>query len=266
MKIEHFFQTHPVFRRDELVRFLEKRGGSTNPSSVNSLLTYHRNQGRVIRIRRKLYASVPPELDEETFQPDRYLVGAHLWEDGVLAFHTALELYGYAHSSMETVFVLCSSPRRDFEYRDNEFRTVLQPKALRERHAEQIGVEQVVRRDERIPTTAVERTLVDCVARPELAGGWEELLRSIDGIPHVNFDEIEEYVAVLDNAATASKVGFILEVKQDDWFVSDHVLDQFESLALSNPYYIDRDEPSTFVSKWNLMVPDKILERSWEDT
>jgi predicted transcriptional regulator of viral defense system len=105
MRAETFFQTHPVFRRDEFAAFAATKGGSANESTLNSLLAHHREKGRLMRVRRGIYAVVPPGVQPGTFQPDRYLIGAKAWVDGVLAFHTAMELHGYGHSLVEKVYV-----------------------------------------------------------------------------------------------------------------------------------------------------------------
>ena len=265
MSSQQFFQTHPVFRRDEFVEHVERGGNSANQSTVGNLLAHHRQKGRIVKIRRGLYASVPAGLEPEDFQPNRYLIGAHLWADGVLGYHTALELHGYAHSSFETVHILCPVPRRDFEYRGTRFHPILQPKPLRENGQTQVATEDVAKSDDRISVTRIERTIVDCLSRPELAGGWEELFKSIDNVPYVDCELLEDYVELLDNRTTVAKLGFLLEAKHDDWFVPDGLLERLETLVPASPVYIDEQRSSSLASRWQLMVPDDILNRSWEE-
>ena len=62
MKMDEFLQQHAVFTVEELDRFLSARGAG-NPNTRRSLLTYYRKKGRIIPIRRGLYATVPVGCD-----------------------------------------------------------------------------------------------------------------------------------------------------------------------------------------------------------
>ncbi len=88
MKMDEFLQQHAVFTVEELDRFLSARGAG-NPNTRRSLLTYYRKRGRIIPIRRGLYATVPVGGDPISSPVDPYLVAAKLTPDAVLAYHTA---------------------------------------------------------------------------------------------------------------------------------------------------------------------------------
>lgn len=261
MLVSSFFRAHPVFRRAELVDYLDKHGGSTNDSSVNSLLAHHGESGRLVKVRRSLYAVVPQGLESERYHVDRFLVGSRAWSDGVLGYHTALELHGYAHSSFERVFVICPEPRRGFEFGGTEFVPCAQPRSLLDEGEGAFGVIQQDRQGLDIKVTTIERTIVDCLTRASRAGGWEEIARSIDGVPYVDLEELISYVELLDNGTTAAKVGFLLESKSKEWFVEEADIRRLAALAPSNPRYADQNRPSSFVSRWNLMVPDELIHQ-----
>jgi hypothetical protein len=73
MKLNEFLFRHAVFTVDELDRFLSVRG-SGKSNTRKSLLTYYRNQGRIIPVRRGLYATVPLGGDPASIPVDPYLV------------------------------------------------------------------------------------------------------------------------------------------------------------------------------------------------
>ncbi|WP_161626619.1 type IV toxin-antitoxin system AbiEi family antitoxin domain-containing protein [Desulfatiglans anilini] len=75
MKLNEFLSRHAVFTVDELDRFLSVRG-SGNPNTRKSLLTYYRNRGRIIPVRRGLYATVPLGGDPATSPVDPHLLAA----------------------------------------------------------------------------------------------------------------------------------------------------------------------------------------------
>ena len=69
VRLNHFLQRHAVFTVDELDRFLSDRG-SRNTSTRSSLLAYHRKQGRILHVRRGLYATVPWGMDPSSMTVD----------------------------------------------------------------------------------------------------------------------------------------------------------------------------------------------------
>ena len=93
MKLRDFFARRPVFTHAEFVAFLD----AEEPRSVKtreSLLSYYKRTGRILRVRRGLYITVPPGVDPEACPVDPYLLAAKMADDAVLAYHTALEFHG----------------------------------------------------------------------------------------------------------------------------------------------------------------------------
>ena len=55
-----------------------------------------------------------------------------------------------------------------------------------------------------VRVTAVERTVVDVLHRPEFAGGVEEVLKSLDLVVYLDPAKVADYVELLDNRSLAS--------------------------------------------------------------
>ena len=91
-------------------------------------LRYAVQRGRLALVERGLYAVVPPRV--ERFTPDRFLVAAALRQDAVLAYHSALELLGLAHSVYRDAFYLTARPRKDVRLSGGRVRALLHPKPL----------------------------------------------------------------------------------------------------------------------------------------
>lgn len=92
---EAFLADHLVFALRELSA---ARGAPGDETAARNQLKHHVRRGRVRQVARGIYAAVPPGLDPDAFQPDRYLVAAAGKPDGVFAYHAALELHGVAQS------------------------------------------------------------------------------------------------------------------------------------------------------------------------
>jgi len=264
MKLNEFLNKYPVFRLDEIDNFLEKRGEAT-PSKRNSLLSYYRRQGRVITVRRKLYATVPYGASPQSHPVDLFLLAAKMTPDAVLAYHTALEFHGKAYSVFNRFYYLSDSKSVPVRFRDYQFRCVKTPHTLKSKGEEKFAVVQAERAGLDIKVTSLERTLVDVLDRPDISGSWEEIWRSLESIEFFDIDKVIEYTLLLGNATTAAKVGFFLDQHRDALMVDDSHLKLLGDLRPRQPHYLERSKRKSgrLVSDWNLVVPEDIIERSW---
>jgi predicted transcriptional regulator of viral defense system len=265
MKPQEFFARRPVFTYAEFVTALgnEHRGRRTR----DSLLSYYVKTGRLINVRRGLYLTVPPGTDPARCPVDPYLLAAKLTDDAVLAYHTALEFHGKAHSVLESFVYLTARRSRALDFRGLRFRAVPFPKALRVKDRQLLGVTIGERLGVAVRVTALERTMVDLLDRPDLAGGWEEMWRSLESVEFFDLDQVVEYALMLENATTAAKVGFYLQTHREALMVSDDHLSRLRDRRPKEPHYLERAarEPGRLAAEWNLIVPVEILERSWEE-
>jgi predicted transcriptional regulator of viral defense system len=266
--LNEFFTENPVFTVEEVDHFLRDRGGPTSSQTRKNLLQHHRKQGRIVSIRRGLYASIPPGSDPRAYPVDRFLVASRLTGDAVIAYHSALEFHGSAYSVHEArvTYLTGRSKGGAFSWRGITYQPVQQPAAVAAKGCEQLGTEEVDRRGLPVRVTTLERTLVDIFDRPALGGGWEENWRSLELISYLNIPVLLEYVRVLDNATTAAKVGLFLELHRESLGVTDEDLAQLERAAPKQPVYLERGkrESGKLIARWNLVVPQRVLRGDWE--
>jgi len=262
MKLDRFFVKHPVFTVEELDEYLGKENRTRD-----SLLAYHRRYGRIISIRRGLYAVVPPGSSPESAPVDPYLLASKMTTDATLGYHTALEFHGKAYSVFNKIYYLCGRNSQPLLFRSYEFISVLVPKALRGHPSELFGLKQYERSGVAIRATNLERTLVDVMDRPDISGSWEEIWRSLESVEYFKLDDVVEYALLLGNATTASKVGFFLDQHRSERNVNDAQLDRLRTLRPRQPHYLDRNnrKGGQLVAAWNLVVPDVVINRTWAE-
>ena len=266
VKHDAFFRQHPVFTGDELAIHLASIG-SNGVRTQERVLGYHAKAGRLRRIRQGMYAVIPPGVDGDTYPVDPYLVAAKLTPDAVLSHHTALEFHGRAYSVWQHFTYSAERPVETLVFRDQLFRGARFPRALVRSGAEHRGVLTAERFGVPLRVTSLERTLVDVLHRPDLAGGWEEVWRSLEGVEFFNLDEVVAYVLLLDNATTAARVGFFLDQHRESLMVEDDHLRVLEQCRPRQPHYLDRSKRGggKLVAQWNLVVHEEVLTRSWEE-
>jgi len=263
VSILDFFAVHPVFTREEFVRFLTGRGASS-VETANTHLRRYRAAGRIGRVKRGVYVAASPGETAARSPVDFLLVASRLAPDAVLAYHTALEAHGYAQSLFERLFFLTTTKAKAVHFRARQFVPVLPLAGLRRKQHAFIFCGEVERRGLSCRVTAVERTLVDVLDRPDLAGGLEEVWRSLTGVPMLDLDMVVEYVRLCGQAMLAAKVGFFLAQRRDALGVPEPVLMRLQRLRPKQPRYLDRRLGGKMAADWNLIVPTPILNRDWE--
>ena len=261
-----FFASHPVFTSEEVTRFHRLRG-SGNPGTLRVLLMRHHRRGRLVAVRRGVYASVPAGQDASTVAVDAYQVASRLAPDAVLGYHTALELHGVAHSVFSRLQFLTDSAARACTFRDLVFQPVRVPRALAGGCGFGVEVERVDRMGLSIRVTTLERTCVDSLDRPDLAGGWEEVMQSIESADTLDVDAVIRYALHLRSATLAAKVGWYLEINATRLCVSASQLDRLRAHRPKARQYINRESPQghRLARGWNLLLPTDLAEQRWRE-
>lgn len=261
MKVAEFLAAHPLFTKEEFVRAL----GVSRTRDVQ--LDYYRKRGRLLRVRRGLYATVPPGVEASSLSLDPFLLAAKLAPDAVIAYHSALALHGRAESHRTTLTTLSSRAVRPFSFQGMRYVGVRHPRALRTPAARGVGVETADRQGIPIRVTGLERTMVDVLDRPDLSGGWEEIWTSLEAVEYFDLDALIRYALLLGNATTIAKVGFYLESHRQALMVEDAHLERLRKRRPQGRSTLSRGgrEKGRLVSGWNLVVPAGLFEQAWKE-
>ena len=264
MNIQGYFATTPVFTNDDFARYL-KSDYSPNSRSREALISYHVRRGNLVRVRRGLYIVVSPGTDPETCPFDPILVAGKFATDAVLAYHTALDVHGKSHSIFRQFYFQSAKHVRATTFRTHQFECVPFPKALRTKRLNNFATKTIERLGVDVRVATLERTLVDLLDRPKLGGGWEEIWRSLESIEYFDLDLVVEYTGHLSNATTAAKVGYFLDTQREPLKVDERHLKKLRALTPKRPHYLERGKHGKLIPAWNLVVPDSLIARTWDD-
>jgi predicted transcriptional regulator of viral defense system len=253
-----FFSDAPVFDRAEYARAIGRAPGD---KVVSSMLAQHLKAGNIRRVARGVFASVPKHANAETWSVDRFLAASRLRPGGVIAYHSALELQGYAYSESFDLQVVapgqpgvlaaegftCRFIKAPAPYGDADLTTV-----------DRLG--QLVR------VTTLECTVADLFDRPDLAGGTGELISSLDLIGRLDPDRLIARLAALRNATAAGAAGWWLESRRDQLGVSADDLDRLQTLApKQNRYALGAASGAgRLAARWRVILPEALLDPAFE--
>ncbi|MDR0847690.1 MAG: hypothetical protein LBN10_01390 [Propionibacteriaceae bacterium] len=254
MAIQEYLDTHHVFSAADFSEaFPDSR-------TDQNLLTRATASGRVDHPRRGLYVSKTGPYSRIHANP--LDVASKACEDAVFCFLTALQLHGVLHNITQRTQFYTAHRIAPFAYAGQEFTSVRRP----DRPIASQGLLSPT--GHRYQVTTTEQTLVDCLDKPNLAGGPENLLRSVGGFRYLNVDDLVR-IAKNYSASLRARLGWVLETQADDWDIGDDVLSRVAESLGSGPYYFYSSKTprdSHWSNRWKLYLPFPEQEMmSWLD-
>lgn len=264
--IDKFLYKHPVFRFDEFAEWKKQHSACTETAIYQSL-NYYLKIKKIIHIKKGLYGVIPPNQTELSVSIDPYLIAAKASKSSILAFHTAMELYGIAYTSFQQFYFISEQKVKPFEFSNQYFQPVILSKKLYKEMKPLVEIKNINRQGIDIKITTIERTFVDILDRIKLSGGWEEVIRALEGIGVLNIDRVINYSLILDKAVLNAKVGWYLEQRKGAFAPTKEQLLRLLANKPKIPCYIGKinSEPFKLIKKWNILIPLSIINKSWEE-
>ena len=256
MKPDFFLANHRLFTREELAAALPGRATAT----LDAHLVRWQRQGRIVRVKQGLYLRQEPAGSGGPAPlPDFVALAARMAPDAAAAYHTALEAHGCAQSVFERLTFVTWTRTRAVEFLGRRLAPVRPRALLRAKGGGEAWIERLDRAGLEVRVTSLERTLADVLDRPSLAGGVEEVWRSLLAVPALDPQALLDYVETLDNRTLAARVGFFLETRRAELAVPERLLDRLQDHAPRHPVYLDRVRGGTLKPRWRLIVPDALV-------
>lgn len=221
----------PAFRLEDAYGWLP----DSRPDAVRQLLTGMVRRGLLMRVKEGLYYIVPYEQPAEDFMPNWHLLGHYLAGEipYYIGYGSALQLRGLnVQPVLEEHIVVAKQVKPSiWEVKGVPFRFIYHnPKHF-------FGFARAwVDDHHRVQCSDLEKTLVDCLFRPQYAGGITEVVRAI----HKSRQEIDQerlfaYVQRFGSQAVAKRLGFLLELLE----VEGAILSKLYEARTSSPAPLD---------------------------
>lgn len=210
---------------------------------------------KVGKIKRGLYYGIPLENTKEKFEVDRYIVAHKIKQGYALGYHSALEVHGAAYSSFNTIHILIQKKSR---FRSFNFQNIKYNPVINKYYNQHL--QSITYKNKTITITDPARTLVECIDRIDLSGGWEECLKSLANLKGVKVSNVLEILNMYKNKTLELKTGYLLELLSKKSPYYKHIKkQQLDPLKPSDdwiPVYLDRELKSKLRKKWGLYIPE----------
>jgi predicted transcriptional regulator of viral defense system len=170
-----------------------------------------------------------------------------------IGFHAALEFYGVAYSYRNTVYVSVNPRDRFdvFQYQNTVYRPYLTKDT-------KTGVTNQQYKNRVVKICSKERLFLECLRYPAKAGGWEEVLKSLQGLGGVDFDVLLDYLLKENNQSLLRRTGFILELLKETSVFYRHLdektLTRIESHVNGTVRYLMSGRKGDLNERWLLYV------------
>ncbi len=181
--------------------------GGASPSYARKLAFGLVRKGWVQRVGKGVYllnhASAGPDAIPDT---NPFRVGSHLVEPSYFGYATAANLHGLLAQTPRTYFVVTTSRKTVRVLEPAEFRLVWVPSR------KFFGAARMEKYGASISVSNLEKTLLDCLDRQDLAGGMPAVVQVVHSAkPRIAYGRLRKYVVRMDNKSLAQRLGFLLE-------------------------------------------------------
>ncbi|HMR50107.1 MAG TPA: type IV toxin-antitoxin system AbiEi family antitoxin domain-containing protein [Arachnia sp.] len=244
MAIQDFLVTHHVFTTAEFSRAFP------NSQTDRNLLSRAVHSGKVERVRRGVYVSKTGPFSRTSASP--FDIAEAVAGDAAFAYASALQLHGVLHNLTRRVQFWTVHKLTSFTYDSQDYA----PHHPRRQTVETQTLFTPSGRTYRVTTR--EQTLLDCLDRPGLAGGPENLLRSLSGLSYLDATKAAQLAADA-SYSTRARLGWTLQTRREAWSVPNSALSVLhENLGSGPSYFWSSADPrdSHWVNTWKLYLPE----------
>ncbi len=227
-------------------------------AATKRLLSYLVEKKWLIRLQPGKYLIVPLSAGPESeYSENWHLIARHIIAPApyYISHYSALELHEMVTQPLFTVYV--SSPKRKAVKKalGATFKFIyIRPQNI-------WGIEDIwVTPNHKVSASDIERTIIDCLNRPELAGGISEVAKGLWAKRNnIDLSKLVAYAKRFGKKSVAKRLGYLLEIYD---LLDDKHIAELKNLITSGYVSFDPTVPSTgpYKSSWKLRINIDPLE------
>ena len=226
----------------------EKAIPSSKESNLRSLLSDMVKRGLIMRLKKGVFYVIPYEREPKTYMPDWHLLAEPLTKgtNHYIGYYSAMQIHNLISqpSLKEQIVVDKQVKPSSLSIKDVQFQFIYHNK----KHffgANRVWADSF----NKVWCSDLEKTMVDCLFKPNYAGGIVEVAKAIFiAKDKINFDKLLEYTEKFDSQAVTKRLGFILELLELD----SNCIEKLKKLKRDSYVLLDTELPKTgkFISRW----------------
>ena len=220
-------------------------------SALRELLRDMTRRGLLMRVKRGLYYVIPYEQDPETFMPDWHLLAEYLVNDAdyYIGYYSALQIHNLITqpSLKEQIVVSAQLKPSPIKVKDVDFQFIYH----NGKHffgAKKIWIDNF----NKVLCSDLEKTIVDCLFKPDYAGGITEIARTIYiSREKIRYDTLLDYIIKFNSQAVIKRLGFLLELLN----IETIIVEDLQKIKTNSVVILDTELPKTgkIKTKWSVL-------------
>lgn len=212
-------------------------------------------KGWLERIEKGKYLIIPLEAGpDRTWTHDAFAVAGHLVKPSMVAYWSALSYWNLTDQVPRITYVQTPARKenRTPEVLGMRFRIVrVKPRKFFGEHLEHI-------RGAPILVTDREKTIIDCLDRPELSGGVPEVAKALgEGDGEYDWGRMTEYLGRFGSGAVVKRLGFLIEGLDLGQSPGEDTLEAWQRLLTAGISPLDPSSPRKahrIATRWRIEV------------
>ncbi len=219
----------------------------TGKGVLKVILSRLEKNGWIERIEKGKYIVIPLGAEKGKYTLHEFILGAYLVDPCIISYWSTLNYYGFTEQIPRTVFIQTTSRKKNQEV------TIfgVPYKIIRIKEEKIFGIEKVWFEEIQISLTNKEKTIIDCLDKPQYAGGIIEVAK---GLKTEDYDKdiLIEYAKKIQNSGVIRRLGYICESLQ--------IPINLPEIKTRNYLKLDPVLPKTkkLDSKWHLIINEEI--------
>ena len=205
-------------------------------------------RGLLMRIKEGLYYVIPYEQDPKKFMPDWHFLSQYLVGDAeyYIGYFSALQIHSLTTQPnlKEQIVVNKQIKPSSLIVKEIPFQFIFH----NEKHF--FGNKKMwIDSFNRVQCSDLEKTIIDCLFKPEYAGGITEIVKAIYKVKDkIDYSKIVQYAKRFDSQAVIKRLGFLFELLE----IKNSKIDELQklrtnSIILLEPSY---SKEGKTISRW----------------
>jgi predicted transcriptional regulator of viral defense system len=232
------------------IKLAKKALPESKENAIRELLSDMTRRGLLMRLKRGLYYIIPYEQNPESFMPDWHLLAEYLVQGAsyYIGYYSALQIHNLITqpSLKEQIVVSRQITPSIIKIKDVPFQFIFH----NNKHF--FGTRKIwIDNFHKVVCSDLEKTVIDCLFKPDYAGGIVEISRAIYlSRNKINFSTLLEYAKRFNSQAVIKRLGFLLEILE----IETNIIDALKKLKTKSIVLLDTELPKSgkIITKWSI--------------
>jgi predicted transcriptional regulator of viral defense system len=224
-----------------------ERISHANKNVLKVSLSRLEKKGWIERIEKGKYIVIPLGAEKGKYTLHEFVIGSYLVDPCIISYWSALNYYGFTEQIPRTVFIQTTSRKKHQEV------TIfgIPYKIIRIKEEKIFGIEKAWFEETKINLTNREKTIIDCLDKPQHAGGIIEVAKALQ-TEEYDKKRLVKYAKKINNTGVIRRLGYICdflkipinlpEIKTRNYLKLDPILPDSNKLN----------------AKWNLIINEEL--------